>query len=44
MLLGGKHGAEGVMLCDWGDGGFAQPLEESRPMMDYAAKLYWQAK
>ena len=39
-----KHGAEGVMLCDWGDDGFAQPLEESRPMMEYAAKLYRQAK
>ena len=37
-----RHGAEGVMLCDWGDDGFTQPLEESRPMMEYAAKLYRQ--
>lgn len=34
-----RHGAEGLLLCDWGDAGYAQPLEYTAPVLDMAAEL-----
>lgn len=34
-----KYGAEGMMVCDWGDGGYPQPLSWTLPVLDYAAEV-----
>jgi hypothetical protein len=39
----GKHGACGLILCDWGDWGHWQPLGLSLPALTYAAGLSWNA-
>lgn len=33
------HGAEGLMVCDWGDDAYPQPMDYSRPVLEYAAGL-----
>lgn len=34
-----RYGAEGLLLCDWGDGGYAQPLDYTVQVLDAAADL-----
>jgi len=36
---GRRHGAEGLMVCDWGDGGHHQPWIVALPSLVYAAGL-----
>jgi hexosaminidase len=38
---GRKHGASGLIVCDWGDGGHWQPLGLSLPAFTYSAGLSW---
>jgi len=38
---GVKHGACGLILCDWGDWGHWQPLGLSLPAFTYSAGLSW---
>jgi len=38
---GMKHGACGLILCDWGDWGHWQPLGLSLPAFTYSAGLSW---
>ncbi len=38
---GRKHGACGLILCDWGDWGHWQPLGLSLPAFTYSAGLSW---
>lgn len=37
--IGRKYGAEGMMVCDWGDGGHHQPWIVALPSLVYAAGL-----
>lgn len=34
-----RYGGEGLMVCDWGDDGYPQPLSYTRPVLEYAAGL-----
>ncbi len=36
---GRRHGAEGLLLCDWGDGGHHQPWIVALPSLVYASAL-----
>ncbi len=36
---GKRHGAEGLMVCDWGDGGHHQPWIVALPSLVYASAL-----
>ncbi len=36
-----KHGAQGYLITDWGDGGHWQPLATSYPLYAYGAALCW---
>ena len=36
---GREFGATGMLLCDWGDAGHAQPIDASYPAIAYAAAL-----
>ena len=36
---GRRHGAEGMMVCDWGDGGHHQPWIVALPSLVYASAL-----
>lgn len=36
-----KHGACGLIVCDWGDGGHWQPLGLSLPALTFAAGVSW---
>jgi hypothetical protein len=38
---GRKHGAEGFLICDWGDGGHPQPLAISYIPYLYGASVSW---
>jgi hexosaminidase len=40
-VAGKKFGAEGYLICDWGDGGHPNPLAVSWPMFVAGASLAW---